>query len=149
MLYRSHDLARIDFGEYARNLVQQLLRSYGVDVRRVKHTIEVDHGMLGVDEAVPCGLIINELVANSLKHAFPSNREGRIWVRMDADEGRCTLRVGDDGVGISEETDFRQTDTLGLQLVRTLTDQLEGTISLSRQAGTEFIIIFRRREAVA
>jgi len=101
MLYRSHDLARIDFGEYARSLVQQLLRSYGVDVRQVKHTIDVDHGMLGVDEAVPCGLIINELVANSLKHAFPSNRQGRIWVRMDADEGRCTLRVGDDGVSAS------------------------------------------------
>jgi two-component sensor histidine kinase len=94
-------------------------------------------------------LIINELVANSLKHAFPSNREGRIWVRMDADEGRCTLRVGDDGVGISEETDFRQTDTLGLQLVRTLTDQLEGTISLGRQPGTEFTVSFPRRPAVA
>jgi two-component sensor histidine kinase len=93
-------------------------------------------------------LIINELVANSLKHAFPSNREGRIWVRMDADEGRCTLRVGDDGVGFSE-MDFRQSETLGLQLVRTLTDQLEGTISLSRQPGTEFIVTFPRRAAVA
>jgi PAS domain S-box-containing protein len=149
MLYRSHDLARIDFGEYARSLVQQLLRSYGVDVRQVKHSIDVDHGMLGVDEAVPCGLIINELVANSLKHAFPSNREGRIWVRMEADERRCTLRVGDDGVGFSEATDFRQTETLGLQLVRTLTDQLEGTLSLSRQAGTEFTVSFPRRTAIA
>ncbi len=149
MLYRSHDLARIDFGEYARSLVQQLLRSYGVDMRQVKHAIEVEHGMLGVDEAVPCGLIINELVANSLKHAFPSNRTGRIWVRMDADERRCTLRVGDDGVGIPDDMDFRQTQTLGLQLVRTLTDQLEGTISLSRQPGTEFTVSFPRRPAVA
>jgi PAS domain S-box-containing protein len=149
MLYRSADLARVDFGEYARSLVQQLLRSYGVDVRQVKHTIDVEHGMLGLDEAVPCGLIINELVANSLKHAFPSNRAGRIWVRIDADERRCTLRVGDDGVGFSEELDFRQTQTLGLQLVRTLTDQLEGTISLSRQAGTEFTVTFPRRAAVA
>jgi len=148
MLYRSQDLARIDFGEYARSLVQQLLRSYGVDVRQVKHTIDVEDGMLDVDEAVPCGLIINELVANSLKHGFPSNRAGRIWVRMDADQRHCTLRVGDDGVGFSE-MDFRQTETLGLQLVRTLTDQLEGTISLSRQAGTEFIVTFPRRAAVA
>jgi two-component sensor histidine kinase len=130
-------------------LVQQLLRSYGVDVRQVKHTIDVEHGMLGLDEAVPCGLIINELVANSLKHAFPSNRAGRIWVRMDADERRCTLHVGDDGVGFSEELDFRESQTLGLQLVRTLTDQLEGTISLSSQAGTEFTVTFPRRPAVA
>ena len=149
MLYRSHDLARVDFGEYARSLVQQLLRSYGVDARQVKHTIDIEHILLGVDEAVPCGLIINELVANSLKHAFPANRAGRIWVRMEADERRCTIRVGDDGVGFSEEVDFLQTQTLGLQLVRTLTDQLEGTVSLSRQAGTEFTVSFPRHAVVA
>ena len=149
MLYRSHDLARVDFGEYARSLVQQLLRSYGVDARQVKHTIDIEHILLGVDEAVPCGLIINEIVANSLKHAFPANRAGRIWVRMEADERRCTIRVGDDGVGFSEEVDFLQTQTLGLQLVRTLTDQLEGTVSLSRQAGTEFTVSFPRHAVVA
>ena len=149
MLYRSQDLARIDFGEYARSLVQQLLRSYSVDVRQLKHAIDIEHTLLGVDEAVPCGLIINELVANSLKHAFPANRGGRIWVRMEADEHRCTLRVGDDGVGFSKELDFQQTETLGLQLVRTLTDQLGGVISLSREAGTEFTVSFPRRAAVA
>ena len=149
MLYRSHDLARIDFGEYARSLVQQLLRSYGVDVRRVTHTIEIEHVLLGVDEAVPCGLMINELVANSLKHAFPANRPGRVWVRMEADDRLCTLQVGDDGVGFPAETDFHETQTLGLQLVRTLTDQLEGSISLGREGGTEFSISFPRRAAVA
>jgi PAS domain S-box-containing protein len=149
MLYRSQDLARIDFGEYARSLVQQLLRSYSVDVRQLKHTIDIEHTLLGVDEAVPCGLIINELVANSLKHAFPANRGGRIWVRMESDEHRYTLRVGDDGVGFSKEMDFQQTETLGLQLVRTLTDQLGGVISLSREAGTEFTVSFPRRAAVA
>jgi PAS domain S-box-containing protein len=145
MLYRSHDLARVDFGEYARSLVQQLLRSYGVDVRRLAHTVEVENVQLGIDEAVPCGLIINELVANALKHAFPAERPGRIWVRMEADDRRCILRVGDDGAGFPEGTDFRQPQTLGLQLVRTLTDQLEGTVSLSRNGGTEFIVDFPRR----
>jgi two-component sensor histidine kinase len=145
MLYRSHDLARVDFGEYARSLVQQLLRSYSVDVHRLGHSVEIENILLGIDEAVPCGLIINELVANALKHAFPANRAGRIWVRMEADHRRCTLRVGDDGAGFPEGTDFRQTQTLGLQLVRTLTDQLEGTVSLSRQGGTEFTISFPRR----
>jgi PAS domain S-box-containing protein len=149
MLYRSEDLARIDFGEYARSLVQQLLRSYGVDVRRVTHAVDIEHVLLGVDEAMPCGLMINELVANSLKHAFPENRSGRVWVRMEADDRVCTLRVGDDGVGFPAETDFRETQTLGLQLVRTLTDQLEGTISLGREEGTEFSISFPRRAAVA
>jgi PAS domain S-box-containing protein len=149
MLYRSHDLARVDFGEYARSLVQQLLRSYGADARRVKHIIDVEHILLGVDEAVPCGLMINELVANSLKHAFPANRAGTIWVRMEADDRRCRLRVGDDGVGFPEGVDFRQTQTLGLQLVRTLTDQLAGTISSSREGGTEFTISFPRLPGVA
>jgi two-component sensor histidine kinase len=148
MLYRSDDLARVDFAAYTRSLVQQLMRSYGVDVRRLAHVVEVEDILLGIDEAVPCGLIINELVANALKHAFPADRAGRIWVRMGADERRFILRVGDDGVGIPERIDFRESQTLGLQLVRTLTDQLEGTVSLDRVGGTDFTITFPRRSGV-
>jgi len=147
MLYRSHDLARVDFGEYVRSLVQQLLRSYGEDVRRVTYTVEIDNLLLGIDEAVPCGLIVNELVANAVKHAFPGNRAGRIRVRMEIDDRHCTLRVGDNGVGIPQDTDLLQTKTLGWQLVRTLTDQLEGTLSVRRGGGTEFSINFPRRKA--
>jgi len=148
MLYRSDDLARVDFAAYTRSLVQQLMRSYGVDVRRLAHVVEVEDILLGIDEAVPCGLIINELVANALKHAFPADRAGRIWVRMGAEDRRFILRVGDDGVGIPDRIDFRESQTLGLQLVRTLTDQLEGTVTLDRAGGTHFTIIFPRRSGV-
>jgi len=124
------------------------MRSYGVDVRRLAHVVEVEDILLGIDEAVPCGLIINELVANALKHAFPADRAGRIWVRMGTEDRRFILRVGDDGVGIPDRIDFRESQTLGLQLVRTLTDQLEGTVTLDRAGGTHFTIIFPRRSGV-
>jgi PAS domain S-box-containing protein len=115
MLYRSDDLARVDFAAYTRALVQQLMRSHGVDVRRLAYAIEVGDILLG------------------------------IWVRMEADERRFTLRVGDDGAGIPDRIDFRESQTLGLQLVRTLTEQLEGTVSLDRAGGTHFTIAFPRR----
>ena len=86
------------------------------------------------------------VVANSLKHAFPANRPGRVWVRMEADDRACTLRVGDDGAGLPAGTDFRQAQTLGLQVVRTLTDQLEGALSHRNQGGSEFTVTFPRRK---
>jgi PAS domain S-box-containing protein len=142
MLYRSQDLAHVDFAEYARSLVSQLVRSYGASARRISHSVEVADIQLNIDKAVPSGLIINELVANALKHAFPEGRTGHIRVQMEAAQDRYLLRIGDDGVGISAAVDLAQTETLGLQLVRTLTDQLEGTLRVRRQGGTEFTIDF-------
>jgi two-component sensor histidine kinase len=101
----------------------------------------VDDILLGVDTAIPCGLIINELVSNSLKHAFP-DKQGEILVNLHRDNGKFTLIVRDDGVGFPEHVDFRNTDSLGLQLVCTLTDQLDGEIELNRGGGTEFRITF-------
>jgi two-component sensor histidine kinase len=144
MLYRSQNLARIDFADYARSLVIQLFRSYD-SARHVQRSVEVERVLLGVDLAVPCGLIINELVANALKHAFPDERPGRVWVQLDASDDRYQLRVRDDGVGFPDTVDFRSTDTLGLQLVRTLVDQMEGTIEIEREGGTEIVVVFPRR----
>jgi PAS domain S-box-containing protein len=149
MLYRSDDLARIDVFEYLRSLVLQLLRSYNVTAPRVRHVVEVEHLLLDVNLAVPCGLIINELVANALKHAFPGDRTGRIWVRLSVGQERCTLRVGDDGVGFPSGSRFAEPTTLGLQLVRTLTEQLEGTIELVQDGGSEFVLEFPTPPGVA
>jgi PAS domain S-box-containing protein len=138
-LYRSKDLANIDVAEYIQNLSSNLFRSYSAG--RVNLRTQVDDILLGVDTAIPCGLIINELVSNSLKHAFPE-KQGEILVNLHRDNGKFTLIVRDNGVGLPEHVDFRNTDSLGLQLVCTLTDQLEGEIELNRAGGTEFKITF-------
>jgi PAS domain S-box-containing protein len=141
-LYRSADLARIDFAGYVRALTGQLARSYESSAH-VTLQVEVEGIALGVDAGIPCGLIINELVSNAFKHAFRGRSSGTIWVRMRQQDDKYVLSVGDDGVGFPKEIDFRNTESLGLQLVTTLTDQLEGSIELvSEGQGTEFIITF-------
>ena len=142
-LYQSKDLARVDFAEYARNLASYIFRSHGVNANVIKLKIKVDDVFLGIDMAVPCGLILNELVSNSLKHAFPGGREGEIRIELRSDDdGQFTLMVSDNGVGIPKDLDFRNTESLGLQLVDTLVNQLEGTIELDRSGGTAFEITF-------
>jgi PAS domain S-box-containing protein len=149
-LYQSKDLARIDFGEYVRNLVVHLFRSYGIigDVIAIK--IEVEGIFLGVDTAIPCGLIIHELVSNSLKHAFPGGREGEICIVLRPGDDlpvapgdsaaqagdMLALIVSDNGIGFPEDFDFRNTSSLGLQLVSMLTRQLKGAIEFSSKAST-------------
>jgi PAS domain S-box-containing protein len=142
-LYQSPDLARIDFAEYVRSLANHLFQSYGVNANVIQLKINVDDVSLGVNTAIPCGLIINELVSNSLKHAFSDGREGEICIEVRVDrDGKHTLMVSDNGVGFPEDLDFRDAGSLGLQLVNTLVDQLEGTIELDRSGGTAFKIMF-------
>ena len=98
---------------------------------------------LDVEKALPCGLIVNELVSNALKHAFPAERQGEIRIELRPDEtDRVTLRVSDSGVGFPPGVDFRQTTSLGLRLVNTLTEQLAGTIELQNSGGAAFEIRF-------
>ncbi len=142
-LYQSQDLARIDFAEYVRSLASYLFRSYGVNTNVIRLKINVDDVFLGVDAAIPCGLIVNELVSNSLKHAFPGGRRGEIRIEFySEDDGQYALMVSDDGVGFPEDLDFRDTGSLGLQLVHTLIEQVGGIIELDRSDGTKFKITF-------
>jgi two-component sensor histidine kinase len=100
-LYQSENLAEIDFAGYARSLAINLFRSYGISEEVVTLRLDVENVLLGVDTAIPCGLILNELVSNSLKYAFPSNRKGEILIHLHKDAGdKYTLVVGDTGVGI-------------------------------------------------
>jgi PAS domain S-box-containing protein len=142
MLYRSPDLSRVKVADYARSLVLQLFRSHSVDSRRITVLFDIGRVELGVDVAVPCGLIVNELVVNALKHAFPDGRKGVIQVSMKADAESYVLGVKDDGVGLPPELDLRRVDTLGLQLVRTLADQIAGKLQVERQSGASFTITF-------
>ncbi len=141
-LYQSQDLARIDFADYLRNLTNHLFRSYSGRAD-ITLNIEVSDVRLGVDAGIPCGLIVNELVSNALKHAFPNGRPGQITVALRRENGTYVLSVKDDGVGFPKDVDFRNTPSLGLQLVNTLVSQLDGSVELiSNGAGTEFRIEF-------
>ena len=141
--YQSEDLAKVDFGEYVRTLVADLYNLYGVNPDAIELKIDIDHIFLGIDSAIPSGLIINELVSNSLKHAFPADRDGEINISFRPDDdGRYGLTVGDNGVGLPETLDFRNTNSLGLRLVHALTAQLKGAIEVDRSGGTEFKITF-------
>jgi two-component sensor histidine kinase len=142
-LYQSRDLARVDFAKYIQSLANYLCRSYGVNTNVIQLKTNLHDVFLGVDTAIPCGLILNELVSNSLKHAFPEGREGEIHIELRSDsDDKFTLMVSDNGVGLLKDLDFRNTESLGLQLVNTLVNQLEGTIELDRRDGTAFKITF-------
>lgn len=146
-LYQSEDLARVDFSEYISNLAAYLFRSYEVHAGAVRLSVEAEDVLLGVDTAIPCGLIINELVSNSLKHAFPDGGGGSINIRLrPAGAERLRLTVADDGVGLPEGFDVRRTGSLGLQLVNTLARQLGGEVEVGGGAGAEFSITFRRED---
>ena len=146
-LYRSGSLAEIDFGDYVESLIGELLRMYNVPLGVITITTDIENVQLGVDTAIPCALIINELVSNSLKYAFPDGRTGGVTVALQRANGAYTLTVADDGVGFPADVDFRATDSLGMQLVVTLVNQLEGTITLDRTKGTTFIITFKQAGA--
>jgi PAS domain S-box-containing protein len=147
-LYQSPDLAKVDFAEYVRSLANYLFRSYGVNTNVIQLRTSVDDVLLGIDTAITCGLILNELISNSLKHAFPDGRPGEVRIELRADDDQLTLMISDNGVGFPGDLDFRDTQSLGLQLVNTLVEQIEGTIELDRSGGTAFEIRFAALEQV-
>ena len=141
-LYQSADFASINFEEYIQSLVSYLLSYYSTINITVDIDVEKDI-VLNMDTAVPCGLIINELVTNSIKFAFPGVKTGKIYIKLHYKDGSLILIIGDNGIGLPEGMDFESSEKLGLQLVKTLTDQLEGTIQYNGENGAEFKIEFK------
>ena len=141
-LYRSGNLARVDFAEYIRSLTSSLVRSFGVDPNAVRLHVDIDEVFLGIDYAVPCGLIVNELACNALKHAFPEGSLGDVRIGCHKIDHKVVLQISDNGVGLPADLDLREDSPLGLQLVRTLVEQLGGSIEVSSSAGTDFRIVF-------
>ena len=132
-LYGAENLARIDFAEYARNLAEDILASHGSPTLPVRLKTELEPVIMGADLAVPCGLILNELVSNAFKHGFPEGTEGEIKLTLRSDAGqRYTLCVQDSGVGIPAGLDLKTNQSLGLKLVRLLTQQIRGSFELAR-----------------
>jgi PAS domain S-box-containing protein len=142
-LYQSSDLSRIEFSQYLRNLATHLFHSYQVDSNRIRLTLDAEEVFLNINTAIPCGLIVNELVSNALKHGFPDGRSGEVAVELHKIAGDgYELKVRDDGVGFPEGLDFRQTQTLGMQIVVTLVSQIDGRLKLQRQGSTCFTLEF-------
>ena len=141
-LYQSADFASINFEGYIKSLVSYLLSYYSTNSIQAEIDVENDI-VLNMDTAVPCGLIINELVTNSIKFAFTGRTARKIYIKLHSVDGFYTLIVGDNGIGLPPELDLENPQKLGLQLVNTLTDQLEGKIDFNGENGTEFKIKFK------
>ena len=142
-LYKSDNLAEIKFVDYAKSLARGLFVAYHSPESQISLLVEGGDARLGIDKAIPCGLLINELVTNSLKYAFPDKRNGTILINFqDLGESYC-LTVADDGIGLPEN--FPSEDTMGSRLLRALTDQLEGKMEIDRSKGAKFVITFSKK----
>ncbi|HID73852.1 MAG TPA: PAS domain S-box protein [Thermoplasmata archaeon] len=142
-LYQSSDLARIDLLEYLERLGQGVHRTFCPEEGGIRLEVEGDGVLLDITRAVPCGLILNELLTNSFKHAFPDGRPGTVRVDLRKDDDRVIVTVADDGVGIPEDVDPYTTGTLGMELIRTLVEQLDGRMDIDGTSGTRITIEFR------
>lgn len=135
-LYKSEDLSSVDFARYVEDLVQSLCQSIMVDLEQIRVQVKVDHIALEIDEAISCGMIVNELVSNAFKHAFPGGRGGVITISgTQAADGTVCLTVADTGVGLPPGLDFLNTESLGLQIVNMLTRQLRGALRFESTNG--------------
>ncbi len=143
-LYKSVDLTHVNFRDYLSSLTTNLFQTYGAKNGEVKLKTDINERVsFTLDKAIPCGLIVNELVSNALKHGFADRAEGTVSIELRQNQdGTASLVVGDDGVGLPSHIDFRHTPSLGLQLVNTLVNQLGGTIQLTRKKGTVFTVTF-------
>jgi two-component sensor histidine kinase len=144
-LYRSTDLATIDLDNYLRFLGNNLFQFSGMKGKGITLTMDIHDIFLAIDTAIPFGLIINELISNSLKYAFPDGRKGEISIAIHRQEHTLTILYKDNGVGIDKDFDWRNARSMGLQLVLALVDQLDGTIELDRTGGTLFTMVVQEK----
>jgi len=141
-LYQSKNLAEIDYQDYLKKIADSLLQSYGIPPKTIDIRIQAENIIIPINKAIPLSLIVNEMISNSLKYAFPDNRHGTIAIDFTKDKEQYTLVVKDDGIGLPETVTLEETDTLGLQLINSLVGQIQGTITLDRASGTEYRITF-------
>lgn len=145
-LYQAKNFSTVNFGEYIHQLTGNLFLSYGIQGNKVALKRKIKNVVLNLDLAIPCGLIVNELVSNALKYAFVGNESGELVISLDEDKKKSIkICVSDNGLGLSKKINFRNTKTLGLQLVIVLVNQLKGKIRLDNKKGAKFTITFNRQ----
>jgi len=144
-LYQSANLSDIDLGNYLKDLTHQIFRTYRTEDQCVHLEMDLDPATVTLDTAIPCGLILNELLSNSFKHGFKGRKEGRIRLELSSSpSGEIRMAFSDDGNGLPPDLDVRQASSLGLQLVVNLAEsQLSGRLELHRQDGTQFVLFFK------
>jgi two-component sensor histidine kinase len=139
----SEPLGKVNFALYLKDLTQSLFQVYE-SRGKIALKLDLQEVWLSMDSALPCGLILNELISNALKHGFPDDMKGEVRIAFASDDSnQITLIVSDNGVNFPEDLDFQNTQTLGLQLVQALTQQLNGTLELDRSGGTTFRMTFK------
>lgn len=145
-LYRSEDLSRIDFAEYIQNLVVHLFHTYQIDPDRIRGVFDLRPVLFNVNLSIPLGIVVNEIVLNSLQYAFPGTRKGEIAVKLAKNEdGSYALKIHDDGVGIPGRIDLAKSSTLGFQLIGMLVEQIDGRVKAETRGGVSFEITFPDR----
>lgn len=142
-LYQSHNFNQINLKDYTNSLIKDISGTYMIDPDQILFDLDADNIELNLETAIPCGLILNELITNSIKHAFPSGSKGKISIKFREEKGTYQLEVSDNGVGFPEGLDLENAKSLGLELVKNLVHQLEGSIRLETNHGTHFIMKFR------
>ena len=145
-LYQSSDLSTINIADYIQSMIRDLFYFYDIKKEVITYNMDISDIRFNIETAVPCGLIISEIVSNSLKYAFPDGNKGQLSVSLKSNNDKYELIISDDGVGIPDELDYKNTESLGLQLVNNLVNQLDGEITLERSHGTKFKIIFKELE---
>lgn len=141
-LYKSKDFNEVNFAEYITNLSNNVFHTFITITKNVNLQLELDNITLNLDQAIPCGLIINELITNAMKYAFVTQKEGILKVKLSEKEGKIKISIEDNGIGMPKNFNVEEAESLGLQLVYTLIDQLDGTISLKEEKGTKYLITF-------
>ena len=142
-VYQSDDLAKIDFQSYIKHFIKSLSQTYSTGLNNVGWMGDIDEVKLNIETSIPCGLILNELLSNSLKHAFKDGKDGKIWVKLKEEHDEIRLEVTDNGTGLPDDFQLEKTSTLGLELVKNLVKQLNGKIEVKNENGTSFIITFK------
>jgi PAS domain S-box-containing protein len=145
-LYRSEDIAHISLHDYIRFLGTGLFQFYDAKVRGIQLSLDIHDVNVDIDAAIPLGLIVNELISNSLKYAFPDDRKGEIAISVKKEGHTMTVVFRDTGIGIPADLDWKNTQSLGLRLVNTLVDQMNGTVELDRSSGTQFTMVVHEKE---
>ena len=144
-LYQTKDFSQIDFSDYARTLATNLIQTYSLEIGAVNLRTDLGETYLSLDQAIPCGLIANELISNALKYAFTDKDRGEIFLSAREENGVIHFIVSDDGVGLPEGFDYENSESLGLQLVYTLADQLDAEVEVTVKDGTKYLIKFDKQ----
>jgi two-component sensor histidine kinase len=145
-IYKSPNLASVNLEDYVKSLTISLFQNYGVNTNNVSFETKIENIAVNMNVAIPLGLIINELISNALKHAFPDNRKGKLLINFHkTNEGVHELIVEDDGIGSSRDLNIDNPETLGLQLMSALTSQLQGKITINSHNGTKVILTFKTK----